>query len=45
LIVTVVRSDAMLIPAGDTVLEKNDRVLAITNVSNQHALEEVLGSK
>jgi len=44
-IVTVVRSDAMLIPAGDTVLEKNDRVLAITNVSNQHALEEVLGSK
>ncbi len=34
----------MLIPAADTLLQENDRVLAITNVNNQGALEEVLGS-
>ncbi|HEY5527725.1 MAG TPA: NAD-binding protein [Candidatus Anoxymicrobiaceae bacterium] len=44
-IVTVVREDAMMIPAADTVLEKGDRVLAMTNVNNQLALENVLGSK
>ena len=43
-IVTVVREDAMLIPEGDTLLQVNDRVLAITNVNNQRALEEILGS-
>lgn len=45
LIVTIVREDAMLIPSGDTVLRKNDRILAMTNVKNQHALEEVLGGR
>jgi trk system potassium uptake protein TrkA len=43
-IVALVREDAMLIPAADTLLQENDRVLAITNVNNQGALEEVLGS-
>jgi len=43
-IVTVVRQEAMLIPAGDTLLQENDRVLAITNVNNQQALEGILGS-
>ena len=43
-IVCVVRQDAMLIPAADTLLQENDRVLAITNVNNQRALEEILGS-
>jgi len=43
-IVTVVREDAMMIPAADTVLNKGDRVLAMTNVNNQQALENVLGS-
>lgn len=43
-IVTVVRQEAMLIPAGDTLLQENDRVLAITNIHNQQALEEILGS-
>jgi len=43
-IVALVREDAMLIPAADTLLQENDRVLAITNVNNQGALEDVLGS-
>ena len=43
LIVTVVREDAMLIPKADTVLQPRDRVLAITNVNNQKALESLLG--
>lgn len=43
LIVTVVREDAMLIPCADTVLQPMDRVLAITNINNQKALESLLG--
>ncbi|HEY5533180.1 MAG TPA: NAD-binding protein [Candidatus Anoxymicrobiaceae bacterium] len=43
-IVTVVRAEAMMIPAADTLLQENDRVLAMTNVNNQMALEEILGS-
>jgi len=45
LIVTVIREDAMLIPKADTVLKPMDRVLAITNVHNQEALENMLGSR
>lgn len=43
-IVTIIREDAMMIPAAETVLEENDRVLALTNVNNQAALEGILGS-
>ncbi len=43
LIVTVVREDAMLIPSANTVLQPRDRVLAITNINNQKALESLLG--
>lgn len=43
LIVTVVRGDAMMIPKADTVFEEGDKVLAITNISNQDALECALG--
>lgn len=43
-IVTVVREEAMMIPAADTLLQENDRVMAVTNVNNQRALEEILGS-
>lgn len=43
LIVTVVKGDAMLIPTADTVLDPADKVLAITNVNNQEALERLLG--
>ena len=45
LVVTVVRSDGMMIPKADTILEPNDRVLAITNVHNQDALKKVLGHR
>ncbi|MHB8895545.1 MAG: potassium channel family protein [Candidatus Geothermincolia bacterium] len=44
-IVAVIREDAMLIPAADTVLQKTDRVLAITNINNEEALEQLLGSQ
>jgi trk/ktr system potassium uptake protein len=43
LIVTVVRGEAMLIPRADTVLEPRDKVLAMTNVHNQQALQQLLG--
>lgn len=43
LIVTVVRGDEMLIPKADTVFQEGDKVLAITNINNQEALECVLG--
>ncbi|MBK5092673.1 MAG: TrkA family potassium uptake protein [Actinobacteria bacterium] len=43
LIVTVVRENAMTIPRAETVLQPDDRVLAITNVDNQKALEAILG--
>ena len=43
-IVTVVREEAMMIPAADTLLQENDRVMAVTNVNNQRALEEILWS-
>jgi trk system potassium uptake protein TrkA len=43
LIVTVVREDAMMIPNADTVFKEGDKVLAITNVNNQDALECLLG--
>jgi trk system potassium uptake protein TrkA len=42
LIVTVVREDAMLIPRADTVFQPRDRVLAMTDVSNQQALQQLL---
>ena len=45
LIVTVVRSDGMMIPKADTILQPNDRVLAITNVHHQDALKRVLGHR
>jgi trk system potassium uptake protein TrkA len=43
LIVTVVHEDAMMIPTADTVFKAGDKVLAITNVNNQDALECLLG--
>jgi trk system potassium uptake protein TrkA len=45
LIVTVVHSDAMLIPRADTVLSPNDKVLAITKQASQAALEVLLGHR
>lgn len=45
LVVTVVRQEAMMIPKADTVLQANDRVLAITNVNNQDALKAILGHR
>jgi len=43
LIVTVVREDAMRIPTADMVLQKGDKVLAITSMNNKAALEALLG--
>ena len=43
LIVTVVREDAMRIPNADMVLQKGDKVLAITSMNNKAALEALLG--
>ncbi|MBU1671207.1 MAG: TrkA family potassium uptake protein [Actinobacteria bacterium] len=43
LIVTVVREDAMMIPRADTVLREGDKILAVTNIHNQKALEAKLG--
>lgn len=43
LLVTVVREDAMRIPTADTVLQKGDKVLAITSVTNKEALQGLLG--
>jgi trk/ktr system potassium uptake protein len=43
LIVTVVREDAMRIPSADTVLQKGDKVLALTSINNKAALEALLG--
>ncbi|MEW6553536.1 MAG: NAD-binding protein [Actinomycetota bacterium] len=43
LIVTVVREDAMRIPTADMVLQKGDKVLAITSMNNKTALEALLG--
>jgi trk system potassium uptake protein TrkA len=43
LIVTVVRENAMTIPRAETVLQPDDKVLAITNVDNQKALEAIFG--
>lgn len=43
LIVTVVREDVMRIPAADTVLQKGDKVMAITSMTNKAALEALLG--
>ncbi len=43
LVVTVVREDAMIVPKADTVLREGDKVLAVTNVQNQKALEALLG--
>jgi trk system potassium uptake protein len=43
LIVTVVREDAMRIPTADMVLQKGDKVLAITSTNNKAALEGLLG--
>lgn len=45
LVVTIVREDAMMIPKATTVLQQNDRVLAITSVHNQDALKRVLGHR
>jgi trk/ktr system potassium uptake protein len=45
LIVTVVREDAMLIPRADTVFQPRDRVLAMTDVRNQQALQQLLGHR
>jgi trk system potassium uptake protein TrkA len=43
LIVTVVREDAMRIPSADTVLQKGDKVLALSSINNKAALEALLG--
>ena len=43
LIVTVVRENAMTIPRAETVLQPDDKVLAITSVDNQKVLEAILG--
>lgn len=43
LIVTVVREDTMRIPTADTVLQKGDKILAMTSVKNKAALEGLLG--
>ncbi len=43
LIVTVVREDAMNIPTAETVLQKGDKVLAITSTINKDKLEALLG--
>ena len=45
LIVTVVREDAMIVPHADTVLLEGDKVLAVSNVQNQKALETMLGHR
>ncbi len=45
LIVTVVREEAMLIPRADTVLQAGDRVLAITRITSEIALKQLLGHK
>ncbi|MCG2796737.1 MAG: NAD-binding protein [Actinomycetia bacterium] len=43
LVVTVIREKAMMIPDARTVLQPNDRILAITNVENKETLERLLG--
>ena len=43
LIVTVVRENAMTIPRAETVLQPDDKVLAITSIDNQKSLEAIFG--
>ena len=45
LVVTVARGDSMLIPKAETVLQPHDRVLAMTNINNRDALEDLLGQR
>lgn len=45
LIVTVIRDESMLIPKAETVLEADDKVLAITSIENKKELETLLGHK
>lgn len=43
LVVTVIRENAMMIPEAHTVLQPDDRILAITNINNKENLERLLG--
>ncbi len=42
ILVTVIRSDDVLVPGAETMIEPGDRVLAVTNVELEVALREVL---
>jgi trk system potassium uptake protein TrkA len=44
-LVTIVRGDNIIVPKGNTVLQKGDDVVALTTIENEQALLDLMVGK